>query len=72
MEKKEVLGQSVIDITLIQDIQSLEEVVVIGYGTREKKDITTSISTLNSTDISKSQSITPEMAYAGKVRRCIC
>ncbi len=66
MEKKEVLGQSVIDISLIQDILSLEEVVVIGYGTREKKDITTSIATLNSEDISNSQSITPEMAMQGK------
>ncbi len=65
-EKAEVLGQGVIDISLVQDIQSLEEVVVIGYGTREKKDITTSISTLNSTDISNSQSISPELAMQGK------
>lgn len=65
-EKAEVLGRGVIDMGLVQDIRSLEEVVVIGYGTREKKDITTSISTLNSTDISKSQSISPELAMQGK------
>jgi len=65
-ERVEVAGRSLIDVVMILDIQSLEEVVVIGYGTREKKDITTSISTLNSRDIANSLTISPELALQGK------
>jgi TonB-linked SusC/RagA family outer membrane protein len=65
-EKMEVGGRSVIDVSLTPDIQNLQEVVVIGYGTREKKDITTSISTLNSKDIANSQAISPELTLQGK------
>src|SRR6187399_2597823 len=35
-----VAGKSVIDVTLVSDITALSEVVVVGYGTREKKDVT--------------------------------
>ncbi len=35
-----VRGRSVIDITLAEDIQSLSEVVVVGYGTQEKVNLT--------------------------------
>ncbi len=65
-ERVEVGNQAIIDISLALDIQSLEEVVVIGYGTRERKDITTSISVVNSNDINNSLAITPEMSLQGK------
>lgn len=35
--------QSVIDVTLMPDIQQLNEIVVVGYGTQEKKDVTGSV-----------------------------
>ena len=35
-----VNGRSVINITLAQDLQELEEVVVVGYGTVRKSDLT--------------------------------
>lgn len=41
-------GRSVIDVSLQPDIQQLSEVVVVGYGTQKRKDITSSISTLES------------------------
>ena len=37
-----------LNITLREDTQSLEEVVVIGYGSVKKKDITGSVATVNS------------------------
>lgn len=40
--------QSMLNITLREDTQSLEEVVVIGYGSVKKKDITGSVATVNS------------------------
>lgn len=44
-QKEETVGnQSVINIQLQEDTQALEEVVVIGYGTAKKKDLTGAIS----------------------------
>ncbi|MDP3470342.1 MAG: TonB-dependent receptor [Algoriphagus sp.] len=40
-------NQSIIDVTLREDQTSLEEVVVVGYGTQKKEDVTGAIATLN-------------------------
>ncbi|MEQ8927545.1 MAG: TonB-dependent receptor [Fulvivirga sp.] len=45
-EEITVGNQSVIDVQLVPDITQLSEVVVVGYGTQKRKDITSSISTL--------------------------
>ena len=39
-------ARSVIDITLAQDLQELEEVVVVGYGTVRKSDLTGAVSSV--------------------------
>jgi TonB-dependent starch-binding outer membrane protein SusC len=52
-EKVPVNGQSIIDITLVSDVTALDEVVVVGYGTQKKKDITGAISVV-ATDALKS------------------
>ena len=44
-------GQSTINLTMQQDIQSLSEVVVVGYGTQQKRDLTGSISSVKSEEI---------------------
>ena len=67
-EEMVVGNQSVIDMVLSPDIKSLEEVVVIGYGSREKKDVTTSISTIDAETINKSTvSMNPELAMQGRM-----
>ena len=43
-----VNNQSTINVTMNEDSQSLEEVVVVGYGTMKKSDLTGSISSVNS------------------------
>lgn len=47
LQEVQVNGRSVIDITLEEDIQSLEEVVVVGYGVQKKSDLTGSISSIS-------------------------
>jgi TonB-linked outer membrane protein, SusC/RagA family len=42
-----VSGRTVFDILIEEDAQLLEEVVVIGYGTARKSDVTGSISSIN-------------------------
>lgn len=50
-EEVPVSGRTTIDVTLIPDIQSLGEVVVVGYGTQQRKNLTSSIATVSKTDI---------------------
>lgn len=40
-----------IDITLVEDMASLEEIVVVGYGTQKKANLTGAVSTINSSEI---------------------
>lgn len=49
----------------LKDVRT-DEVVVIGYGTRKRKDVTGAVSTVSSEDIAKSTSMTPELALQGK------
>jgi TonB-linked SusC/RagA family outer membrane protein len=42
-----VLKLSRIDVLLVEDVKTLNEVVVIGYGTQKKKDLTTSVAVVD-------------------------
>jgi TonB-linked SusC/RagA family outer membrane protein len=46
-------GRSVIDVQMVADVTSLSEVVVVGYGTQEKREITAAISSIGSEALSK-------------------
>ena len=50
--KVEVGNKKVLDVTLREDAQFLEEVVVVGYGTQKKVNLTGSVSMVSSDEIS--------------------
>jgi TonB-dependent starch-binding outer membrane protein SusC len=52
-EKIAITGQSRIDVKLVADVKSLEEVVVIGYGTQKKADVTSAVASVKSEDFTK-------------------
>lgn len=52
--EQQIGENSVVNIKLIEDSQVLDEVVVIGYGSQTKKDMTGSISFLKSDELLKS------------------
>ena len=54
------------DVSLEPGNSQMEEVVVIGYGTRQRKDVTGAVSTVGSKDIEKNTSLTPELALQGR------
>lgn len=54
-EEVAVNGRSVIDIALQEDAETLEEVVVIGYGTAKRQDFTGSVSSVRLEDSPLSQ-----------------
>ncbi len=49
----EVGNQSTIDVTLSESAQALDEVIVIGYGTQQKKDLTGAIVNVKAEEVMK-------------------
>ena len=66
IEQKVGSGSS-LSITLSTAAANLNEVVVIGYGSTRKKDLTGSVSTVSAKDFQKGQISTPEQMIAGKL-----
>jgi TonB-linked SusC/RagA family outer membrane protein len=60
-------AQTVINIQLVPSKTSLQEVVVVGYGSTKVKDLTSSITTIKSDDIIKTPASQPIQAMQGKV-----
>lgn len=50
-QEVQVGNQATIRINLIEDTQALEEVVVIGYGTLEKKQVTNAVTSVSADDL---------------------
>jgi TonB-linked SusC/RagA family outer membrane protein len=59
-------NSSTISVTLIPDTQSLSEVVVVGYGSQKKSDLTGSISSVKGTDLVRLPSIRSDEALQGR------
>ncbi|MGA1978928.1 MAG: TonB-dependent receptor [Bacteroidales bacterium] len=68
-ETKEVTvgGQAVINVSLSESLTGLNEVVVIGYGTAKKKDLTGSIASIGGDDIRQVPSSDVSQALIGRV-----
>ena len=60
-------GRSVIDVSLEEDMQFIEETVVIGYGTMDKKELTSAIAHVSSEDFLRTGGSDPAMLIQGKV-----
>lgn len=56
-----------LNIQLKTDYLSLNEVVVVGYGTKQVKDLTGSVTSVSSKDFDKGAVSTPEQLITGKV-----
>ncbi|MCW9709109.1 SusC/RagA family TonB-linked outer membrane protein [Fodinibius salsisoli] len=59
-------GRSTIDIALSSDIQALDDVVVIGYGTQDVDDNTGSVTAVNADDFNEGAITSPEELFQGK------
>lgn len=60
-------GRTKVDVVMEDDAQALEEVVVIGYGTAKKKDLTGAISTVKGADLAKIPVTNAAEALTGKL-----
>ena len=62
-----VNGRTVINIVMEENSEVLSEVVVIGYGTMDKKELTSAISHVSEKDFLSVSSLDPSMMIQGKV-----
>ena len=68
VSKKVPLGsKTVINVVLEQDIAQLDEIVVVGYGSKKKGDITGSISTVELKDVNARSSTSASQILQGKL-----
>ncbi len=66
-QEVEVGARTVIDVTLQLDATALSEVVVIGYGTVEKKDVTGAISEISTEGFNRGVMSSPQDLIVGKL-----
>ena len=62
-----VAGQTTIDVVMEEDSQALEEVIVTGYGSQAKKEITTAVTSVNVEDFNQGVVDSPASLLQGKV-----
>jgi TonB-linked SusC/RagA family outer membrane protein len=56
-----------LNVKMVEQVQAVPEVVVIGYGTVKKSDLTGSVGTIKTVDLTKITSLSPEQGLQGKV-----
>ena len=59
-------SRSVVDVSLDLDVAQLAEVVVIGYGTQEKKDATGAVASVKAEDFNQGVIASPEQLIQGR------
>lgn len=62
-----VAGKNIINVVLKTDLQSLDEVVVIGYGTARKSDLTGSVAAISGDDLQKQSISSVAEALTGRM-----
>lgn len=61
-----VNNQTQINVTLEQDLESLDEVIVIGYGTQRKEAVTGSVVSIKGEDLAEVQAVNFQEALQGR------
>ena len=62
-----VAGKTSLNITLVSDSQLLDEVVVVGYGTQKKSDLTGSVGTVKAEELQKRPVSSLNQGLSGRI-----
>lgn len=60
-------GRTTLNVALAPDVETLSEVVVVGYGVEKKKDVTGAVASVSSKDFNPGIAVAPEQLVQGKV-----
>lgn len=66
-QEEKVSGRTNLEISLKPKERSMEEIVVVGYGTQKKKDLTGSVSSVKGEEVAKMPATNPIASLQGKV-----
>jgi TonB-linked SusC/RagA family outer membrane protein len=66
-EEIDVAGQTKIDLTLVESIEALDEIVVIGYGSIKRREVTGSVASVKEDDFNQGVFFDPVQLVQGKV-----
>ena len=64
--QEKTVSANTLNVTMDEDMQALDEVVVIGYGVQRKSSLTGAVSSVKSEDLEARTIARPEMALQGK------
>ncbi|WP_406682688.1 TonB-dependent receptor [Seonamhaeicola sp. MEBiC1930] len=59
-------GQTTLNIELLEDAAQLDEIVIIGYGSVKKEDLTGSVDVISSKDFNRGAVVSPDQLLQGK------
>lgn len=59
-------GRSTVDVSLMPDVQQLEDVVVVGYGTQQQDETSGSITSVSEEDFNQGVMTSPEQLLQGR------
>ncbi|MGD1890382.1 MAG: SusC/RagA family TonB-linked outer membrane protein [Cyclobacteriaceae bacterium] len=60
-------GRSTINITMTEDVQALEEIVVIGYGTQKRSDLTGAVGSVDVEQLQERPVVSLNQSLAGRI-----
>lgn len=60
-------GRTTINVLMQEDAQALSEVVVVGYGTQRKADLTGAVGSIDAVEIVKQPIVSPDQVLAGTI-----
>jgi iron complex outermembrane receptor protein len=63
----DISSGNIVDVSLVESTNNLNEVVVVGYGTARRKDITGAVTSVTAKEFNRGQINTPEQLLQGKV-----
>tara|TARA_R110002020_G_scaffold117986_1_gene269613 strand:+ start:558 stop:1442 length:885 start_codon:yes stop_codon:yes gene_type:complete len=66
-QEQKVNGRTTIDVTLSEDASELEEVVLIGYGSQRKSDLTGAVGQVDAQQLSERPATSLNQALSGRV-----
>ncbi|MFC6997462.1 SusC/RagA family TonB-linked outer membrane protein [Rufibacter roseus] len=66
-KEEPINGRTTINVTLQEDRQSIDEVVVVGYGTQLRREVTTAVSSVTPEEITQTPVTRIEQALQGRV-----
>lgn len=69
---QKIAGRNLINVTLTDDVNQLQDVVVVGYGTQKRGSLTGSVAAVKGDEMIRTKNENPQNMLTGRVAVCAC